>query len=132
MDLAPALTRIFSARVLVVLLCLFLIIVCIAPVLFVVLNAAKTSDEYWTSKFSLPSDPRHFVEKTTELFEIGIIRQIRNTVVVAALGIILSFLFTSMAGFAFSKLQFPGSAVIFWSIIGLLAMPTQLLIVPCM
>ena len=115
---------------LVVVLCLFLIVVCIAPVLFVVLNAAKTSDQYWTSKFSLPSDFRHLAQKIAKLIEVGIMHQIRNTVVVAALGITLSFLFTSMAGFAFSKLRFPGSSVIFWSIIGLLAMPTQLLIVP--
>ena len=130
MTQATAFTGIFSVRMLVVVLCLFLIVVCIAPVLFVVLNAAKTSDQYWTSKFALPSDFRHLSEKVAKLVEIGIMRQIRNTVVVATLGITLSFLFTSMAGFAFSKLRFPGSAVIFWSIIGLLAMPTQLLIVP--
>ena len=114
----------------VAVLCLFLIVVGTAPVLFVVVNAAKTSDEYWESKFTLPADVRNFGKKVTTLIEIGTIRQIRNSVVVASLGITLSFLFTSMAGFAFSKLHFPGSAFIFWSIIGLLAMPTQLLIVP--
>ena len=114
----------------VAVLCLFLIVVCTAPVLFVVVNSAKTSDEYWESKFTLPADLRNLGPKAATLIEIGTIRQIRNSVVVSSLGITLSFLFTSMAGFAFSKLQFPGRAFIFWSIIGLLAMPTQLLIVP--
>ena len=123
-------SRIRSARVMVAVLCLFLIVVCTAPVLFVVVNSAKTSDEYWESKFTLPADLRNLGPKVAALIEIGTIRQIRNSVVVSSLGITLSFLFTSMAGFAFSKLQFPGRAFIFWSIIGLLAMPTQLLIVP--
>ena len=123
-------SRIRSARVLVAVLCLFLIVVCTAPVLFVVVNSAKTSDEYWESKFTLPANLRNLGPKVAALIEIGTIRQIRNSVVVSSLGITLSFLFTSMAGFAFSKLQFPGRAFIFWSIIGLLAMPTQLLIVP--
>lgn len=119
-----------TARTMTSVLCLFLIVVCTAPVLFVVINSAKTSDEYWESKFTLPGDVRNFGRKVTTLIEIGTLRQIRNSIVVSSLGITLSFLFTSMAGFAFSKLQFPGRAFIFWSIIGLLAMPTQLLIVP--
>lgn len=119
-----------AARTMISVLCLFLIVVCTAPMLFVVINSAKTSDEYWESKFSLPVDVRNFGQKVTTLIEIGTLRQLRNSVVVSSLGITLSFLFTSMAGFAFSKLQFPGRAFIFWSIIGLLAMPTQLLIVP--
>ena len=119
-----------TARTLVAALCLLLIVVCTAPVLFVVVNSAKTSDEYWESKFTLPADVRNFGAKVTKLIEIGTMRQLRNSVVVSSLGITLSFLFTSMAGYAFSKLQFPGRAFIFWSIIGLLAMPTQLLIVP--
>ncbi len=118
------------SRALVTALCLFLIVVCTAPVLFVVVNSAKTSEEYWESKFTLPADVRNFGAKVTKLIEIGTMRQLRNSVVVSSLGITLSFLFTSMAGYAFSKLQFPGRSFIFWSIIGLLAMPTQLLIVP--
>lgn len=116
--------------VIVSILSVFLIIVCVGPLLFVVWNSSKSPEEYWTSKFALPNDVGYFVVNVKKLINIGIIRQLKNTVIVTAFGILLSSAFTSMAGFAFSKLDFPGRMVIFWSIVSLLAMPTQLLIVP--
>ncbi len=117
-------------RVIVNILSVFLIIVCVGPLLFVAWNSSKSAEEYWTSKFTPPNDIRYLAKNVEKLIDIGIIKQIRNTVIVTAIGILLSATFTSMAGFAFSKLDFPGRMVIFWSIVSLLAMPTQLLIVP--
>ena len=93
-------------------------------------NAPKSLDEYDKSKFTPPGDFKNFFDNVNELVDLGFLRWLMNTAIVTVIGIILSLIFSSMAGFAFSKLRFPGKTSFYWLIIGLLAMPTQVIIIP--
>ena len=53
------------SHMLVAALCLFLIVVCIGPILFVAMNAAKSSAQYWQSKFSPPNDLGEILRNST-------------------------------------------------------------------
>ena len=53
-----------------------------------------------------------------------------NTVVVAAVSVVLTVTFSVLAGYAFAKLRFPGRGLIFVLILCTLIMPVQAIIVP--
>lgn len=117
-------------RILISLFAIILIFICVSPIFFIVWNAPKSLEEYDKSKFSPPSDFRNLFNNIKELIDVGFLRWLLNTAIVTLISIILSLVFTTSAGFAFSKLNFPGRTMMYWSIIGLLAMPTQVIIVP--
>jgi ABC-type glycerol-3-phosphate transport system permease component len=98
--------------------------------LFIFLNAFKTSSEYDASKFAIPKHPHTFLDNVKDLTQLGIIKALKNSIIVVSAGVAICAVFTSMAGFAFSKLKFPGKAIIYWFVIGLLAIPAQVFIVP--
>lgn len=57
-------------------------------------------------------------------------RYISNTLIVAGLTTILSLINSSLAGFAFAKLKFPGRNKIFIAILGIMMIPGELLLIP--
>ena len=111
-------------------LSILLILICVFPVFFLCWNSFKTNEEYNLSKFSPPNSLTTFATNIKDLMEIGILRSITNSIIVVIIGVFLSAIFTSMAGFTFSKLKFPGKNFIFWGVIGCLAIPAQILIIP--
>lgn len=54
----------------------------------------------------------------------------RNSLIVSAVPTAFSILFGSMAGYALAKLEFPGRNLIFWCIIGVLAIPAFVTLIP--
>lgn len=57
-------------------------------------------------------------------------RYITNTLIVAGLTTLLSLINSSLAGFAFAKLKFPGKNKIFIAILGVMMIPGELLLIP--
>ncbi len=57
-------------------------------------------------------------------------RYIINTLVVAGLTTLLSLFNSSLAGFAFAKLKFPGKNKIFLAILGIMMIPGELMLIP--
>jgi ABC-type glycerol-3-phosphate transport system permease component len=113
-----------------IILAIFLIIVCVGPVFFVFWNASKTTDEYYTSKFSPPKNFKIFIENVKIVFERGLFRQLLNTIIVTILTIFVDLIFCSMSGFAFAKLKIPGKNFLYWITISMLALPTQIFLIP--
>ena len=117
-------------KVLISILAIFLIIICVGPVFFIFWNSPKTLDEYGKSKFAPPENFENFINNLNSLIKLGLIKQIINTIIFVITGIILTSIFASISGYAFDKLVFPGRNIIYWVVIGLLAMPTQVFIIP--
>jgi ABC-type glycerol-3-phosphate transport system permease component len=114
----------------VIILAIFLIVICLGPVFFVFWNASKTTDEYYTSKFMPPSDFKVFIENVKTVVERGLFRQLFNTIIVVILTILVDIIFCSMSGYAFAKLKFPGKNFLYWVTISMLALPTQIFLIP--
>lgn len=119
-----------SKRITLAIFAILIIIVCVGPVLFVFWNASKSPAEYDASKFAPPKNFSYFLQNTKVLVDAGLVKWIINTVVVVVLSVLLSLTFTSMSGYAFAKLRLPGKSFVYWLVIALLAMPTQVFLIP--
>jgi len=119
----------WMGRTFIFLISILLIIICLFPLYFVVINSSKTRGEYATSKFSLPKNFTLF-EKAKKLFELGFGNYTLNTIAVVTIGVFISLVFCSMAGYAFDKLELPGKNLIYLGVISLLAIPFQAFIIP--
>jgi ABC-type glycerol-3-phosphate transport system permease component len=117
-------------RMWISILAIFLIIACIFPLVFLIWNIPKTEIEYGLSKFNPPTNFEVITTNVKKLLNFGILRQLINTVIVCTVAVFLSAIFSSMSGYAFDKLKFPGKTIIYWVVIGLLAVPTQVFIIP--
>lgn len=53
-----------------------------------------------------------------------------NTIFIAVAVTFLSVLLNSMAGYAFAKVAFPGSTVLFWVVLGTIMIPGQVTVIP--
>lgn len=113
------------------LIALLLIFVCLGPIFYIAWNAGKTREEFESSKFAPAEDFLTNVSIYTKtLLDLNILRYLLNSLIVVSVTIILSTIFTSMSGYAFTKLKFPGRNILFWILIGLLAVPSQIFIIP--
>ena len=54
----------------------------------------------------------------------------RNSAIVSAVPTVFSLCFAAMAGYALAKLDFPGRLLIFWAIIGVMAIPAFVTLIP--
>jgi len=54
----------------------------------------------------------------------------RNSLLVALAPTLFNLLFSAMAGYALSKIEFPGRLIIFWLIIGVMAVPAFVTLIP--
>jgi ABC-type glycerol-3-phosphate transport system permease component len=79
--------------------------------------------ELWPSIISL----QHYAYAFSR---IPLLRNLANSMLVAACFSILSLLLTSSAGFAFAKLRFPGKEVLFGCLLVLMIVPFELQVVP--
>lgn len=55
---------------------------------------------------------------------------LRNSALVALLPTLCNLLFSAMAGYVLAKIDFPGRWVIFWAIIGVMALPAFITLIP--
>ena len=122
--------KIRSKKIALAIFAVFIIIISLGPVLFVYWNASKSPQEYEASKFSAPKDFSNFLKNIDTLVEFGLFRWLLNTVIVVVISVMLSLIFTSMSGYAFAKLKMPGKNLVYWLVISLLAMPTQVFLIP--
>ena len=55
---------------------------------------------------------------------------LRNTLLIALPTTLVNLLFSAMAGYALSKIEFPGRRLIFWLIIAVMAVPAFVTLIP--
>ena len=100
------------------------------PLIFAIWNSFKDKTEYATSKLALPKSITPLLENINLLIKYDIFTSIKNTIITVSLAVILAAIFCSMAGFAFSKLKFPGRAFLYIFVLGILALPLQVSVIP--
>lgn len=66
--------------------------------------------------------------KVSSLIPMG--RNFVNSLLIAIIGTILTLFFCAMAGYAFAKLKFPGSDILFFILIVTMVIPSEVTIVP--
>ncbi|RLF82149.1 carbohydrate ABC transporter permease, partial [Thermococci archaeon] len=86
-------------------------------------QASRYPPEWMPSPFTLENYQKLF---RLELFP----RWIRNTTLYAGLIVAGNIMFTSMAGYAFARLKFPGRDVLFSALLSLLMIPMFVTLVP--
>lgn len=106
---------------------LVLAAVALYPMIFMVLNAAKSGLETGASPFSIPLHPlwQNFVQA----FEATGPSFWRSGVIVGV-SVLFMLIFAMLAAYAFAKLEFPERNALFYVIFGLLLVPGFLTLIP--
>jgi ABC-type glycerol-3-phosphate transport system permease component len=98
------------------------------PIIFVLSNSLRTGDNIFTSGvFSLFTqfDYENYVQAWS-----GVSQPLLNTIIVAALSIVIGVAAAALGAYAFSQLRFRGKGVLFMAYIGLLLVPWTLTLIP--
>lgn len=102
------------------------------PFYYAFLLSTSTSTEI--AKSPIPSlwPDSHFFENITRVLDsgIGFWQAFLNSVIVAAVSSLAVIFFSTLAGFSFSKLRFKGRQGLLLFVVGTMAIPTQLGVVP--
>jgi ABC-type glycerol-3-phosphate transport system permease component len=119
------------SRTIIFLLLLFLAISNLYPLVFMFINSLKTHTEYLKNPFSLPNFQHLAWENyQTMISQFKIFNLFKNTFIISTFTIIFILLFGIIASYAFSKLKFLGSDVIYFLIISSMFVPVQVTIIP--
>ncbi len=105
----------------------FLLFCMIYPLIMSVWCAFKTTTSYDVSKF-YPTLPLKVDNLATAFGKVG--NYVYNTIAVAVFGITGSLIISSLASFAFAKMEFPGKSLFFMMVLGLMMIPGILTLVP--
>jgi len=98
------------------------------PILFVLSNSLKTGGNIFTNgvfKLFNQFDVHNYVVAWT-----GVDQYLLNTVIVAALSIVIGVLAAALGAYAFSQLKFRGKSVVFMGYVSLLFVPWTLTLIP--
>ncbi|MGB9669320.1 MAG: carbohydrate ABC transporter permease, partial [Anaerolineales bacterium] len=119
------------SRTIIFLLLLFLAISNLYPLVFMFINSLKTHTEYLKNPFSLPNFQHLAWENyQTMISQFKIFNLFRNSFIISTFTILFILLFGIIASYAFSKLKFLGSDVIYFLIISSMFVPVQVTIIP--
>lgn len=92
------------------------------------LSFTPESDAFGSARF-VPENPT--LDNFGNAVEsIGIGRAMLNSAIVAAIVVVSNCVFATMAGYAFAKLRFPGSGVVFGALIATAMIPASVTLVP--
>ena len=118
------LTRRRVTRSLMFLVLCVVVVVMLFPFVFMVLTAFKSEDQYISGNgFSIDS--------WAELFNVlPVVQELINSTVVTAGAVVLIIAVSTTGGFAFAKLGFRGSGMVFLAILAGMMIPMQSIIIP--
>ena len=118
----------YRYRWIAVLAGLLIVIMTYFPIIFVVSNSLKTGNNIFTSGvFSLFTqfDTDNYIKAWS-----GIAGQLLNTIIVAALTIVIGVTAAMLGAYAFSQLKFRGKGLLFLAYVALLLIPWTLPLIP--
>lgn len=101
----------------------------VAPFIYMVLTTFKTKNEYIKSVFGLP-ESLNFKNYKIIFDNYGILQLNRNSFVITVGALIGMILFTSMAGYAISKIRFKGKFLLYGLLAFCMIMPGQVVMIP--
>ncbi|MCS7310383.1 MAG: carbohydrate ABC transporter permease [Armatimonadetes bacterium] len=125
--------RVSPARMLVYLLMTFAALLFLMPVAWMfVMSILPEHEIFQPVPHWIPQEPtlQNFQELLQRAEEAPVLRWFWNSLFVAGTGTLLYLLLTSMAAYAFSRLEFPGRDILFFVVLSTLIIPGQVTIIP--
>jgi raffinose/stachyose/melibiose transport system permease protein len=105
------------------------VIVTIYPIIWMIFDSLKSDDEFYTNIWGPPKAP--LLSNYLEAWVTGGIgRYFLNSVIVTGATIIVVLTFTSLSAYAFARLEFPGSNLLFLFFLISLMVPQAVLTIP--
>lgn len=99
------------------------------PLLWLVLQSFRSDSEILGAPWGLPSSPS-FQAYATAFESTPLSQYFLNSLLVTLSVVLLAVACCAGAGYAFSKLRFPGSNLVFLAFIGVLVVPAPILLLP--
>jgi ABC-type glycerol-3-phosphate transport system permease component len=115
--------RALLARVGSYALLLAIAIIAIYPLYLVIANSLKTNTGVALDPSAFPAPPT--LSSYSQLVAAGQLRSFLNSLIVASATTVGAVFISALAGYAFTKLRFPGRAIIFAALIATIMVPIQ-------
>ncbi len=122
-------------RIVTLILCILLTLICVTPMLFSFFTSVRSELEIMTGGFSFFPDKITF-ENYKELFgseysaSYPIMKWFGNSLFVAVMQTVLVVLISSTSAYAYARLDFPGKNVLFWFLMATMTFPAVINIIP--
>lgn len=107
---------------------LTLSVICVYPMIWLFLNAFKSTNELFSASWALPETWRW--ENFTTAWGYGISRYLLNSVIVTVATVTIVLTLSSMAAYALVVMSFPAKAAIYMSILGGMILPPEVSLFP--
>ena len=117
------------ATVLILLVFIILSISFLFPFFFMIVNAMKTTPEYYISTFSMPKT-FNLSNFSTMISQFKIYINLWNSLVISAFSVLITTVMGVLAAYVFAKRPFRGSNVIYLTLIFTMFMPMQVTLIP--
>ena len=101
----------------------------LSPLVYILLNSFKPAGEI----FQVPQSilPKHWtIENYVSLLRSGVADFFVNSLFITFFGVLLVALLSSLAGYGFAKLPFPGANLVLVTIVAMLTIPLVIFLVP--
>jgi ABC-type glycerol-3-phosphate transport system permease component len=106
-----------------------LLIFSVAPLLLAWFTAFKSSEQQLINPWGLPIPPT--LENLTEAWTVGRFGiYFKNSVIISVADVIGMVIISSLAGYAFARLQFPGQKILLYGLLIGLTIPVAAIIIP--
>lgn len=105
-------------------------LVMLTPIIMMFVTSFKTMEEIKAPVFHLMPENFSFINYVDAMASGSWGIYFRNSLIITSLAIIFSLLFNSIAGYAFARLKFKGSKVLFMLLLVGLMMPPQVTMLP--
>jgi ABC-type glycerol-3-phosphate transport system permease component len=115
--------RALLARVGCYALLLFVAVIALYPLYLVIANSLKSNTSVALDPSAFPARPT--VSSYSQLAAAGQLRSFVNSLIVASTTTVGAVFISALAGYAFTKLRFPGRAIIFAGLIATIMVPIQ-------
>lgn len=99
------------------------------PVYYMVITALKTGAEYLADPFALPTSI-YLDNFRAVISRFHIFTYFKNTAIIVVISIVFITVFSVAASYAFAKLQFKGSSIVYLLIISTMFIPAQVTMIP--
>ena len=116
---------------------LYLVLILIAlffvlPLIWMVTTSLKAESAVFQDRGFIPAEPtlENFERILTAGGQTPVLRYMFNSVGVATIGTILTVILTSLSGYAFARIDFPGKQILFSALITTLLLPGVMFLVP--
>lgn len=106
------------------------VVITVLPFLWMILTSLKTSAEAIAVPMKLFPETLRFENYANVWVKKPFFRMFINTLIYAGVGIVAQSIFSSMAAYAYARIDFPGKNVIFMFLLGLLMVPSSVYILP--